>query len=144
MKKQKLQGIGEPKETTGMSNKRSYTTVMRYAVAAKNVSDSFLEHGNTAAKSQNSIKMSPQMQMSSLMKFALYLNDSLKNSIWLKTGHASKEQGSYSEISMVFVWNHCILRRGCMLFELKLPLHQGDQLLPWQELYDPKYYIIPE
>ena len=84
MKKQKLQGIGEPKETTGMSNKRSYTTVMRYAVAAKNVSDSFLEHGNTAAKSQNSIKMSPQMQMqmqmSSLMKFALYLNDSLKNS----------------------------------------------------------------
>jgi hypothetical protein len=83
MKKQKLQGIGEPKETTGMSNKRSYTTVMRYAVAAKNVSDSFLEHGNTAAKSQNSIKMSPQMQMqmSSLMKFALYLNDSLKNSI---------------------------------------------------------------
>jgi len=31
-----------------------------------------------------------------------------------------------------------------MLFELKLPLHQGDQLLPWQELYDPKYYIIPE
>ena len=81
MKKQKLQGIGEPKETTGMSNKRSYTTVMRYAVAAKNVSDSFLEHGNTAAKSQNSIKMSPQMQMSSLLKFALYLNDSLKNSI---------------------------------------------------------------
>jgi hypothetical protein len=56
---------------------------LHYAVAAKNVSDSFLEHGNTAAKSQNSIKMSPQMQMqmSSLMKFALYLNDSLKNSI---------------------------------------------------------------
>jgi hypothetical protein len=89
-------------------------------------------------------QMQMQMQMSSLMKFALYLNDSLKNSIWLKTGQASKEQGSYSEISMVFVWNHCILRRGCMLFELKLPLHQGDQLLPWQELYDPKYYIIPE
>lgn len=78
---------------------------MRYAVAAKNVSDSFLEHGNTAAKSQNSIKMSPQMQMqmqmlmlmqmqmSSLMKFALYLNDSLKNSMWLKTEQASKEQG---------------------------------------------------
>jgi hypothetical protein len=34
MKKQKLQGIGEPKETTGMSNKRSYTTVMRNALCS--------------------------------------------------------------------------------------------------------------
>ena len=60
----------------------------RYAVAGKNVSDSILQHGKTVANSRNSIKMSPQM--SSLMKFALNLNDSLKNSRWLKTEQASK------------------------------------------------------
>jgi len=73
MKKQKLQEIGEPKET--MSHKRNYTMQLPPRMPP------IVEHGKPVAilTFQKPKLNHDEPQMSSLMKFDLNLNDSLKN-----------------------------------------------------------------